>query len=243
MQSNSKVLLINHEKCTGCRLCEQVCAVRHHGASNPSRSRIRVMKWEMEGLYVPVSCQQCQDAPCLNGCPVGAISRNEELNRVEVDYDLCIGCRTCLEVCTNGALILTEAGLAIDRDLCRKADLLEHERVDIYNVNTGARFSTYVLYGEKGVIGVNGAAARADGPDAARSRREPVELPFPNRRRFSPIMTVSPPARSKAISLTPRKYRTSTASPATAVSGPLTAFCPRFQSACRIMAMTTGFMP
>ena len=50
--------------------------------------------------------------------------------------------------------------ITIDRELCAQADLLEHERVDIYNVNTGARFSTYVLYGEKGVIGVNGAAAR-----------------------------------------------------------------------------------
>lgn len=104
MQSNSKVLLINHEKCTGCRLCEQVCAAKHHGVSNPSRSRIRVMKWEMEGLYVPVSCQQCQDAPCLNACPVSAISRNEELNRVEVDYDVCIGCRTCVSVCPFGAM-------------------------------------------------------------------------------------------------------------------------------------------
>ena len=50
--------------------------------------------------------------------------------------------------------------ITIDRELCAQADLLEHERVDIYNVNTGARFSTYVLYGEKGIIGVNGAAAR-----------------------------------------------------------------------------------
>ncbi|HBA59994.1 MAG TPA: aspartate 1-decarboxylase [Elusimicrobia bacterium] len=50
--------------------------------------------------------------------------------------------------------------ITIDRELCAKADLLEHEKVDIYNVNTGARFSTYVLYGGKGVIGVNGAAAR-----------------------------------------------------------------------------------
>lgn len=50
--------------------------------------------------------------------------------------------------------------ITIDRDLCAKADLLENEKVDIYNVNTGARFSTYVLYGDKGVIGVNGAAAR-----------------------------------------------------------------------------------
>jgi aspartate 1-decarboxylase len=50
--------------------------------------------------------------------------------------------------------------ITIDRELCRKADLLENEKVDIYNVNSGARFSTYVIYGEKGVIGVNGAAAR-----------------------------------------------------------------------------------
>jgi Fe-S-cluster-containing hydrogenase component 2 len=62
------------------------------------------MKWEMEGLYVPVSCQQCQDAPCMNGCPVSAISRNEELNRVEVDYEICIGCRTCVSVCPFGAM-------------------------------------------------------------------------------------------------------------------------------------------
>lgn len=50
--------------------------------------------------------------------------------------------------------------ITIDRELCLKADLLENEKVDIYNVNTGARFSTYVLYGRKGIIGVNGAAAR-----------------------------------------------------------------------------------
>ncbi|WP_245742961.1 4Fe-4S dicluster domain-containing protein [Desulfobacula phenolica] len=53
---------------------------------------------------MPVSCQQCQDAPCLNACPVNAISRNEELNRVEVDYDVCIGCRTCVSVCPFGAM-------------------------------------------------------------------------------------------------------------------------------------------
>ncbi len=104
MQINDKVLLIDHEKCTGCRLCELVCAVKHDGVSNPARSRIRVMKWEMEGLYIPVSCQHCQDAPCITGCPVGAISRNEAMNRVEVDYDICIGCRTCVSVCPFGAM-------------------------------------------------------------------------------------------------------------------------------------------
>jgi Fe-S-cluster-containing hydrogenase component 2 len=100
----AKVLYIDHEKCTGCRLCELVCAVSHDGVSNPARSRIRVLKWEAEGVYIPMACQQCQDAPCMNVCPVSAISRDEELGRVIVDYDACIGCRSCVSVCPFGAM-------------------------------------------------------------------------------------------------------------------------------------------
>ncbi len=99
-----KVLSINYQKCTGCRLCELVCAVMHDGVSNPTRSRIKVMKWESEGLYVPMSCQQCQDAPCMNVCPVKAISRDEDLGFMKVDYDVCIGCRSCVAVCPFGAM-------------------------------------------------------------------------------------------------------------------------------------------
>lgn len=100
----ANVLYIDYQKCTGCRLCELVCAVKHDGISNPTRSRIKVMKWEAEGLYVPMSCQQCQDAPCLNVCPVKAISRDEEMAMVSVDYDVCIGCRSCVAVCPFGAM-------------------------------------------------------------------------------------------------------------------------------------------
>jgi len=104
MEQTGKVLIVNHERCTGCRLCEMVCAVKHDGISNPARSRIKVMKWETEGLYIPMSCQQCQDAPCMNVCPVKAISRDEDLARVVVDYDKCIGCRACVAVCPFGAM-------------------------------------------------------------------------------------------------------------------------------------------
>ena len=100
----SKVLHVDHQKCTGCQLCELVCAVSHDGISNPTRSRIRVVKWEAEGLYIPMTCQQCQDAPCMNVCPVKAISRNEESAKVTVDYDVCIGCRSCVGVCPFGAM-------------------------------------------------------------------------------------------------------------------------------------------
>ncbi len=46
MEPMGKVLAINPEKCTGCRLCELVCSVYHDGVSNAARSRIKIMKWE-----------------------------------------------------------------------------------------------------------------------------------------------------------------------------------------------------
>jgi len=100
----AKVLVMDYEKCTGCRLCELVCSVKHEGVSNPSRSRIKIVKWEQEGRYVPMSCQQCETAPCQSVCPVKAISRDDELDRVIVDYDVCIGCRMCVAVCPFGAM-------------------------------------------------------------------------------------------------------------------------------------------
>jgi Fe-S-cluster-containing hydrogenase component 2 len=100
----AKILMINHEKCTGCRLCELVCSVSHEGVSNPSRSRINIIKWEAEGLYIPMSCQQCEDAPCMTICPVKAISRDQDWDYVKIDYDVCIGCRSCVAVCPFGAM-------------------------------------------------------------------------------------------------------------------------------------------
>jgi aspartate 1-decarboxylase len=55
-----------------------------------------------------------------------------------------------------------EGSITIDEDLMDAADLLPYEKVEIYNVSNGERFSTYVIKGarESGVICLNGAAAR-----------------------------------------------------------------------------------
>lgn len=100
----AKVLMINFEKCTGCRQCELVCSVAHEGVSNPSRSRINIVKWESEGLYIPITCQQCEDAPCITICPVKAIYRDNDLDYVKIDYNACIGCRACITACPFGAM-------------------------------------------------------------------------------------------------------------------------------------------
>ncbi|GAU68782.1 aspartate 1-decarboxylase [Streptomyces sp. NBRC 110611] len=56
--------------------------------------------------------------------------------------------------------------LTVSADLMEAADLLPGERVDIVDIDNGARLSTYVIEGPRGsgVIGINGAAARLISP-------------------------------------------------------------------------------
>ena len=60
----------------------------------------------------------------------------------------------------TGAYLNYEGSIAVDPQLCRAADLKEFEKVDIYNINNGERFSTYIIFGSEGEISLNGAAAR-----------------------------------------------------------------------------------
>lgn len=60
----------------------------------------------------------------------------------------------------TGADLDYEGSISICPDLIKASGLLINERVDIYNCNNGARFSTYVIKGNKGEICLNGAAAR-----------------------------------------------------------------------------------
>jgi aspartate 1-decarboxylase len=55
-----------------------------------------------------------------------------------------------------------EGSVTIDRALMEASDILPFEKVEVLNINNGARFSTYAIEGDadSGIIGINGAAAR-----------------------------------------------------------------------------------
>lgn len=59
-----------------------------------------------------------------------------------------------------------EGSCAIDENLLEAADIREYQRIDIYNVSNGERFTTYAIRAERGsgAISVNGAAARKASP-------------------------------------------------------------------------------
>ncbi len=52
--------------------------------------------------------------------------------------------------------------IKIDEALLEASGMQEFERVEVFNITNGARFSTYIIKGERGsgMIGINGAAAR-----------------------------------------------------------------------------------
>ena len=59
-----------------------------------------------------------------------------------------------------------EGSITIDADLVLAADILEHEKVEVLNLNNGLRIETYVIKGEpgSGVVCLNGPAARGACP-------------------------------------------------------------------------------
>lgn len=116
----NKILVIEPDRCTGCALCEIVCSLRQVGVSNPQRSRIRVVGPNAgQGRFLPVTCQQCQEAPCAAVCPREAISRDPALLRMTIDYERCISCRMCVAACPYGAMRFeADKGRVFKCDLC-----------------------------------------------------------------------------------------------------------------------------
>lgn len=105
-------------QCSRCRMCELICAFYHHRVGNPRRARIRVVALG-KGADIPVSCLNCEDAPCMTVCPTGALQRKEADGMVLVNEDVCIGCSMCVSVCPAGAVTLDPVdGTASKCDLC-----------------------------------------------------------------------------------------------------------------------------
>ncbi len=114
-----RILKINYERCTGCRLCEQACSVYHENVLNHEKSRIKIVKWEDRGIYVPLVCRHCEDAKCIKACPTKALYREPNINAVLIDEEKCMGCKMCITACPFGAISFNpDSKKIIKCDLC-----------------------------------------------------------------------------------------------------------------------------
>ena len=96
-------MVIDLKRCVGCYGCQLSCKAEH--GTPRGIFFARVLKQE-EGQYptvsqtfLPVLCNHCEDPPCVEACPTGASFIWEDDGTVDIDHDICVGCRTCMLAC------------------------------------------------------------------------------------------------------------------------------------------------
>ncbi len=98
-------MVIDLKKCDGCvtidqpAQCTQACIQAHFVPKG--QQWIEVYEAELAGggtFFMPTPCFQCENAPCVNVCPVAATYHNED-GVVLIDHRRCIGCRLCMAAC------------------------------------------------------------------------------------------------------------------------------------------------
>jgi Fe-S-cluster-containing hydrogenase component 2 len=109
-------IVVEPEKCAGCRYCELICSYYHEDLFSPTLSRVRVVKMDKFGLDLPVMCHQCEDCPPTQTCLQKALSRNDK-GVVNIDRDACIECGACASVCRFKAITIVDSKPLIC-DLC-----------------------------------------------------------------------------------------------------------------------------
>ncbi len=91
--------VIDLRKCDGCERCTKACQTTHYLASDQKWINVyKITNSAGQSHYMPRLCMQCENAPCLRVCPVGATFKNDE-GVVLVNQQTCIGCRTCMAAC------------------------------------------------------------------------------------------------------------------------------------------------
>ena len=72
-----------------------------------------------EGFFQITMCRHCPEAPCIQACPVEAISKDPESGLVSIASSKCTSCGQCVKVCPWQAPVLaSEDGIAKICDRC-----------------------------------------------------------------------------------------------------------------------------
>jgi tetrathionate reductase subunit B len=102
--------LVDTRRCFGCHGCEVACKAENdvplgHYIRQTIYHDFARTQQQMARIAVPMSCQHCEDAPCLKACPCGALHKGAG-GTVLVDYDTCSGHGACVEACPYGAIYI-----------------------------------------------------------------------------------------------------------------------------------------
>jgi Fe-S-cluster-containing dehydrogenase component len=100
------IMVIDIRKCVGCQACTIGCVAEN---KLPPGVVYRPVVTQEFGEYpnvriefLPRPCMHCENPSCVPVCPVRATWKRPD-GIVAIDYDKCIGCRSCLNACPYGS--------------------------------------------------------------------------------------------------------------------------------------------
>lgn len=110
------LLEVNPDKCSGCRLCIQICPLEKFNELNPRKARLRIEALFPEpGQYRPRVCIEC--SACRDTCPADAIVADER-GVLKVEEDMCTGCGVCVIACPEKVMMRWRDGIPYKCDFC-----------------------------------------------------------------------------------------------------------------------------
>jgi anaerobic selenocysteine-containing dehydrogenase/Fe-S-cluster-containing hydrogenase component 2 len=103
-----QALMIDLERCIGCKSCEVACKQEHGLGLAEYRNRVVWLGDPSRAAldFLTVTCQHCERPACLRACPVNpkAIVKDPDTGAVRVAEDRCTGCGECVIACPYGAM-------------------------------------------------------------------------------------------------------------------------------------------
>lgn len=133
-----KRIFCDIEKCIACKACVLACAVEHSKSKDlmeaireepEPKHRIRIVEVD-DGespsriQNIALQCRHCEDAPCIEACKPGCITRDEATGNVSIDHETCEACWVCIKACPYGVIVRhRNLGTAVKCDHCPGRDV------------------------------------------------------------------------------------------------------------------------
>ena len=126
-------MVIRQSLCIDCELCVVACDTTNNVPEGNYRTRILTKKYtgklDKQVEFIPVLCNQCNDAPCVRACPTRATYKDAVTGIVRMESKKCIGCKTCMLACPYDARYFNVEKKAVDKcDFCWETRLSKGEK-------------------------------------------------------------------------------------------------------------------
>lgn len=132
---DKRTLIVDLDRCSGCDSCVVACKFENNIALGNYWSHVAHVQPigthpNIDMYWVPLHCQQCENAPCVAVCPTGASYRDQDNNVVLIDKETCIGCKICLAACpysdNEGAVRPSVRWFNAEENVVEKCTLCNH---------------------------------------------------------------------------------------------------------------------